>query len=299
MQWYLDQTAETFVHGLSQAILKRGLPRMLLTDNGSPMLAAETTEGLHRLGIVHRTTLPYTPQQNAKKEVFWAQVEGQLLPMLEAEPALTLPLLNRATQAWVELDYHHKVHRELGDTPVSVSLNSSSVVRKAPDSTTLSRSFRTEVHRTQRQSDGTISVGGVRFELPSRYRALARPTIRFARWDLTCVDLLNPHTGTVICELYPLDKQANAMGKRRPLEPLAVDTRTDFEQEESPETATSRGTIAPLLQSLMDRYEACGIPPAYLPHASSKCHETIPQSNSNFGSTTQTHHNDTNQDSNS
>jgi len=27
LQWYLDETAETLVHGLTQAIQKRGLPR--------------------------------------------------------------------------------------------------------------------------------------------------------------------------------------------------------------------------------------------------------------------------------
>ena len=34
VQWYLSETAEDLVHGLSQAIQKRGLPRALLTDNG-------------------------------------------------------------------------------------------------------------------------------------------------------------------------------------------------------------------------------------------------------------------------
>jgi putative transposase len=64
VQWYLvDECAEIFIHGLSQAIAKRGLPRALLTDNGSAMIAGETAEGLARLGIVHHTTLPYTPEQ--------------------------------------------------------------------------------------------------------------------------------------------------------------------------------------------------------------------------------------------
>ena len=56
-----------------------GLPRALLTDNGAAMLAAEVRQGLETLGIVHETTLPYSPYQNAKQEVFWAQVEGRLL----------------------------------------------------------------------------------------------------------------------------------------------------------------------------------------------------------------------------
>ena len=61
VQWYTSETAEDLVHGLSQAIQKRGLPRALLTDNGPAMVADEVTEGLLRLGIVHERTLPYSP----------------------------------------------------------------------------------------------------------------------------------------------------------------------------------------------------------------------------------------------
>jgi len=50
-----------------------------MSDNGSPMLAAETTEGLARLGIVHEKTLPYAPFQNGKQESFWNGIEGRLL----------------------------------------------------------------------------------------------------------------------------------------------------------------------------------------------------------------------------
>jgi hypothetical protein len=43
------------------------------------MIAAETTQGLQRLSIVHDTTLPYSPYQNGKQESSWGQVEGRLL----------------------------------------------------------------------------------------------------------------------------------------------------------------------------------------------------------------------------
>src|SRR5216683_2637879 len=65
LQWYLCETAEIIAHGLSQAFQKRGLPRSGLSDNGAAMTAAEITEGLTRLGILHQTTLPYSPYQNA------------------------------------------------------------------------------------------------------------------------------------------------------------------------------------------------------------------------------------------
>jgi hypothetical protein len=75
LQWYLWETAEDLVHGLSQAIQKRGLPRALLTDNGPAMLADEVREGLLRLSILAENTLPYSPYQNGKQEVFWATLE--------------------------------------------------------------------------------------------------------------------------------------------------------------------------------------------------------------------------------
>ena len=63
LQWYLGETAQSLVHGLSQAFMKRGLPRALMTDNGAAMLSEEFTTGLATLGVVHQTTLPYSPYQ--------------------------------------------------------------------------------------------------------------------------------------------------------------------------------------------------------------------------------------------
>ena len=254
LQWYPAESAETLVHGLCQGIQKRGLPRALLTDNGSAMLAAETTEGLARTSIVHHTTLPYTPEQNAKQESFWGQIEGRLLPMLEGESELTLELLNRATLAWLELEYNRKLHAERGTTPFARFLEGPSVLRPSPSSQELRRAFRREETRTQRRSDGTISVDGVRFEIPSRYRTLARPTVRWASWDLSGVDLVDARSGIFLAPLLPLDKERNADALRRVIEP---------EPDVAPPPASSG--VAPLLRELMTEYAATGLPPAYVP----------------------------------
>jgi transposase InsO family protein len=256
LQWYLDETAETLVHGLTQAIQKRGLPRALLTDNGAAMLAAEVGQGLATLGIVHETTLPYSPYQNAKQEVFWAQVEGRLLAMLDGETDLTLERLNTATQAWVELAYHRARHRELGCTPLERYLAGPDVGRSSPSSEELRRAFRAEVDRTQRRSDGTVSLEGQRFEVPARYRHLRRLRVRYARWDLSAVDLVDPHTGVILSALYPLDKTANADGQRRRVTPTPATPR---------EPVLATATTAPLLRKLLADYAATGLPPAYLP----------------------------------
>jgi putative transposase len=253
VQWYLDDDTECLVHALSQAILKRGLPRSLMSDNGGAMTSAETTEGLSRLSIVHTTTLPYSPQQNGKQESFWGRIEQRLLAMLEGERQLTLPLLNEATQAWVEQEYHRTVHGELGQTPVERALQGPSVVRPSPSSDELRRAFKIQITRAQRRSDGTLSVEGVRFEVPSRYRTLVRCSLRVARWDLSSVDLVDPHTGVHLATLLPLDKQKNADGHRRAIR-VASERRED----------TAPSGIAPRLRELMREYAATGLPPAYL-----------------------------------
>ncbi|HTQ42320.1 MAG TPA: DDE-type integrase/transposase/recombinase [Polyangiaceae bacterium] len=253
LQWYLEETAEALIHALSQAFQKRGLPRALLTDNGAAMIAAETVEGLERLGILHHTTLPYSPEQNGKQESFWGQIEGRLLPMLEGEPDLSLDLLNTASQAWVEEEYQRKEHSEIRESPLARYLRGPTVGRECPGSDALRRAFQTEVSRKQRRSDGTVTVEGVRFEVPSAYRTLLQLRLRVARWDLSSVDLVDPRSGDHLATLLPLDKARNAERVRRA---LASPTAREPQRPVG---------IAPHLRALMADYAATGLPPAYLP----------------------------------
>jgi putative transposase len=263
-QWYgTVETTAALVHGLAQAILKRGLPRALLTDNGGPMTAAETVEGLAALGIVGDTTRAYSPEQNAKIEHFWTQVEGRLMAMLEGHPQPTLALLNEATLAWIEGEYHQRVHGETGATPFDRFLHAPSVGRPSPSSEALRRAFRMQVERRQRRSDGTFSLDGTRFEVPSRYGHLPVLTLRYARWDLSTVDLYDARHGTHLCAVRPLDKAANADRQRRVREALAPPGDATV-----PASVSAPQDVAPLLRELMARYAATGLPPAYLPRNS-------------------------------
>lgn len=256
-QWYLDETVETLVHGLCQAFQKRGLPRAVMSDNGSAMRADEFGHGLLELGILHELTMPYSPYQNAKQEVFWASVEGRLLAMLDRQADLTLELLNEATQAWVELEYNRREHSEIGVQPVRRFLDDKSVGHECPGSDKLRAAFRARAMRTQRLSDGTISLCGQRYEIPSRYRTLSKVALRYASWDLSFVHLVDERTNSLLCPIYPIDKVANAEGIRRSLEPVG-DAAT------APEAGVPAG-IAPLLRKLMAEYAATGLPSAYLP----------------------------------
>jgi len=252
VQWYLHENTKSLVHGFSQAIQKRGLPRALLTDNGSAMCSAEFTEGLLRLGILHETTLPYSPYQNGKQERFFGVLEGRLVAMIENCVNLTLAELNDATAAWLAMEYQCSVHEELKCTPLERFQSGKSVSRPSPGSEDLRLAFRREVTRRQRRTDGTLSLCGKRFELPGRYRHLREVRIRYAEWDLSCVHLVEPDSGTLLCPLYPLDKAANASGVRRTVIPHS-------------EAAPLSNERAPLLKKHLADYAATGLPPAYIP----------------------------------
>jgi transposase InsO family protein len=260
LQWYLAETAEIIAHGLSQAFQKRGLPRSALSDNGAAMTAAEIGQGLARLGILHHTTLPYSPYQNAKQEAFWGPVEGRLMAMLEHVPDLTLANLNEATQAWVEQDYNGKRHSEIGEAPITRFLAGPPVTRDCPDSDTLRLAFTRSDTRTQRKSDGSIVIEGRRFEIPNRYRHLTRIEVRYASWDLGNVHLVDERTGAVLARLYPQDKTRNASGLRRSLDPVST---SSLEPEPTPTVPDP--AIPPLLARMLDKQAATGLAPPYLP----------------------------------
>ena len=62
------------------------------------------------------------------------------------------------------------------------------------------------MHRKQRRSDGTCSLHGKRFEVPSQYRHLEVLHLRYARWDLRTITLVDSHTNNAQALLYPQDK---------------------------------------------------------------------------------------------
>lgn len=260
LQWYAHENTECLVHCVAQALQRRGLCRTVYSDNGSPMIAGEFTAGLHHLGILALTTRPRSAWMNGKQETLWNRVEGRLLAMLDAVPNLTLQQLNDASHAWVEHEYHASTHRELhGATPLQTFLAGPSVLRDCPDAATLRRHFRIEVTRTQRRSDGTLSLDGVRFEVPQVFAHLRQLTVRYARWDRSQADLVDPRTGVILATIYPLDKARHADGRRRAIKPTGLSSRPLARPQ-----GTDAGDPPPLLRHLLAQFAATGLPPAYI-----------------------------------
>ncbi len=255
IQWYIDETAESLYHGLIQAFYKRGLPRSLMTDNGSAMLAGETKNGLARLGVMHHKTLPYSPYQNGKQESFWGNLEGRLMNMLSNVEPLSLDFLNKTTLAWVEMEYNTTIHKEIGFAPINKFIKGRNVSRNSPDTASVQFAFSIPATRILRKSDGTIQINGKRFEIPSRFRHFRKIYVRYQSWDLSKIHIVDQRCGDPVAVIYPQDKIKNASRARRSIEPVGSIILKE----------TSGDPIPPLLRKYIEDYAATGLPPGYIP----------------------------------
>lgn len=261
LQWYAStENTECLVHCFSQAVARRGLPRLLHNDNGSAMISGEFAQGLDRLGIDYRRIKPGHAWQNGKQETLWQRVEERLIAMLNGEPNLSLEQLNLATYAWTEFEYQTTVHRELnGATPMQRFTSAASVLRASPGSEDLRRAFRIEITRRQRLSDGTVSIDRRRFEVPQAFGHLHQLHLRYARWDLSQADIVDARDGKVLTTIHPIDKARHADGRRRPrvtLDPSLL----------LPTQSTADHQPAPLMRRLLAQFSATGLPAAMIHH---------------------------------
>jgi putative transposase len=257
IQWYLTESAEDLIHGFSQALQKRGIPRSLMTDNGAAMTSEEFTTGLLKLGIVHETTLPYSPYQNGKQEVIWGQLEGRLMAMLRNQKVVTLKQLNDLTIAWAEIEYNKSNHSEINSTPINRFLNHSDVARDTPSFEKLALAFRRDVERQLRRSDGTIHLEGKRFEVPFQYKHFKEIRVQYAKWDLSFVHIVD-YADKPLAQIFPVDKEKNASGRRK-----KIPNQSEVLSESSKNSESD--DLPPLLKHIENEYKKTGLPPAYLP----------------------------------
>jgi transposase InsO family protein len=115
---------------LQPALASRGVPASTYVDNGSAFVDAWLLRACGKLGIrlVHST--PHRPQGRGKIERFFRTVRDQFLVEVadttaeqlaerQLTPAAGLLQLNTLFTAWVESVYHHQVHSETGQTPLT------------------------------------------------------------------------------------------------------------------------------------------------------------------------------------
>jgi transposase InsO family protein len=159
-QFYPSEKLTSFLDALRQALLTRGLPRKLYVDNGSAFRSRHLAEITASLGIALIHSRPYQPQGRGKIERWFRTVRTGFLPGFRGE---AIEELNEALDLWVREQYHQRVHRGTGETPLKRFASHTECLRPAPKD--LEDHFRVSARRRVAR-DRTVSLGGRLFEAP-------------------------------------------------------------------------------------------------------------------------------------
>ena len=152
---------------LKQAVLKRGLPKKLVVDNGAAYRSKSLQGICARLGIHLIYCRPYAPEGKAKLERWHRTFRQQFLTELDLTRIHDLTDLNARLWAWIDEIYHQRSHRGLqGKTPLARYQQDLPRIRQLGQrATVLDALFYHRISRKVRK-DGSVSYDGQRFEVP-------------------------------------------------------------------------------------------------------------------------------------
>ena len=167
-QFFLSEKTESLATVFKEALLRRGVPKIVYCDNGKVYRSDVFQVGCATLGIVLTHTKPYDAASKGKIERFFGTVKTRFFPLLRVNPAVSLEELNRRFWQWLEEDYHRKEHSSLKMTPLDMYFSQSSNVRMIDDPAALDHLFLKRLMRKVRH-DGTVSINNRLFEVPPKY----------------------------------------------------------------------------------------------------------------------------------
>jgi len=161
-EFYLSETVKSFLSALEQALLTRGLPRRIYTDNGAAFRSHHTQHVAASLGIALIYARPYKPQGKGKIERFFRTVRSDFLSGFQGE---TLLDINHTFYLWLNDVYHQRKHSSTGQAPFARFTAKMECLREAPKN--LQDHFR-KAARRKVAKDRTISLKGKIYEVPAQ-----------------------------------------------------------------------------------------------------------------------------------
>ena len=163
-EFYLTQNFESLRHCFKEAVMRRGVPRLLYTDNGKIYRSQQFEFICASLGCTSLHSQPFVPQGRGKVERMFRTVRMRFLSGLDAESITSLDELNRRYFQWLETDYLRKTHSSLGGlSPHDVLMSQVENLKLITDRAALDEAF---LYRLSRkiQHDATVQIDNILYE---------------------------------------------------------------------------------------------------------------------------------------
>jgi len=171
--YYLHANTEAFHHALKEAVLRRGLPRKLYTDQGKPFVNGHTRLVCAQLGVRLLHCKPYHSWSKGKIErVIQTLQQGfESTLRLEGNQAKSLEELNTKLSLWIQSVYHQRPHGSTGQSPEYRYQQAAKTLRHLEAGIEIDPLFYVHLDRTVRKN-GTVRLDGQLYEVPLSLRAL-------------------------------------------------------------------------------------------------------------------------------
>ncbi len=189
-EFFLDETLPRMERTLKLAVLRRGLPRALYTDNGNVYSATQFLASLAELRVEAIKSQKAYPQGRGKIERLFGVIQEDLYPeiydAIKEGSVRSLGDLNEALWAWLERVYHRRVHSETRKTPLDAYHEGLDHVRAA-DPVKVGRAFLWRYKRKV-SANGFLSLLGNKYSVDLAW-AGQKLELRLDPFDLSQVDV--------------------------------------------------------------------------------------------------------------
>lgn len=207
--YYPNGNTEAFLDTLKEAVLRRGVPVKLYTDQGKPFVNRHAALVCANLGIRLLHAKPYHAWSKGKVERVIQTIQRGFESTLSIadNQAASLEQLNAKLSCWIQLTYHQRVHSSTGMTPETRYLQQLPQLRRIEQTGTDFESlFFSRIERTVRK-DGTVRIDQKLFEVSLSLRAL-HVELRFDPFRLDRIEVW--YRESMVCLARPVDLHLNS-----------------------------------------------------------------------------------------
>ncbi|NLI58916.1 MAG: DDE-type integrase/transposase/recombinase [Clostridium sp.] len=247
-EFYYTQNLESLRHSFKEAVLKRGIPSMLYTDNGKIYRSQQFEFMCANIGCTLIHSKPFVAHTRGKVERFFLTVRKRFLSQLDMNNIRSLEDLNLKFWKWLDEDYHKKPHSSLnGLTPLDFFMSQISRVKLCTDPAQLEEKLLLRIKRKVNH-DGTFPINNILYETDIKFAGL-RVEVRYdPQWlDIPFMPVFIYQEDKKIGEALQVNFHDNAHIKRRgkPENPeLTVDLQDNEISVTSIDTQKSKRTIS-------------------------------------------------------
>jgi transposase InsO family protein len=210
--YYPQANTEAFHHAFKEAILRRGLPRKLYTDQGKPFINAHSHLVCAQLGVRLLHAKPYHSWSKGKCErlIQTIQIGFESTLGLEGNQARSLEELNTKLSAWIQTVYHQRPHSATGQSPEYRYQQAAPSLRQWSEMDDIQPLFYQRLERTVRKN-GTVRLEGQLYEVPLSLRAL-KIQLRLDPWRRARIEVWYQGKLMGLARLAPLHLNAENGG---------------------------------------------------------------------------------------